>query len=424
MGFRPPRPNINWPMEYHGGKWYHVISGGGIAKPHIPKSVPKPWKKPWTPTPPGRREIETYERILNKRTQDQAWRIREQSKSREMAAQQVRQRQKDAAWKLERDQWIRQGMERAKQQRIAQQKLQQRIRQEVYREFQAMLARNRRRNFEMQRRERERQRAGTWLGTALAGMVPPGMRRYAMRIPLEDTMHGVQGKELLFAQANRIGRQVQVAMEDFSFWVGQATNVVCAALGAAGGYIGTVGMTQAVQSLKKPVSTFISQQIGASAARLTKEAGKKSTDQVLMGCRDEAFRITKKLFQQDIAKHMTERPQRYGEIIDALFKSLVQQAKKDGLLPKTIRTAPPPLSISGTRLPIGGAVDVWDSATGVGWDVTKATVRDVAGHDVRYILGQAITRGNRKGTFIPPRNIMPDGTRLRDLRPLVYPRNW
>jgi len=429
MGPRPPRPNVKWPMEYHGGRWYHVISGHGGVRPNapkinIPRPVPKPWKRPWTPAPPGQKQMKNFERILNKRSQDQAWRTMNQSRSRDRAAQLDKQRQQMREQQRSREKQIIQNLDHARQQRQDQQKMQERIRNEVARKIKTMLARNERRNFELQRKMREQRRSGTWLGTTLAGMVPPGTRRYAMRVPLENTMHGVQGKELIFAQANRVAKQVQVAMDDFNFWVGQAANVICSALGAAGGHISTVGMAQAVQSLKRPVRTLITQQLTVSAARLTRSTANKSTDQVLMGCRDEAFRIAKKIFQQDVTGGAIERPQRYGEIIDALFKSLVQQAKRDGLVPRTIRTAPPPLAITGTTLPRGGAVDVWDSATGMGWDVTKAKVRDVAEHDIRYLLGRTITRGKRKGTFIPPRNTMPDGTVLRDVKPLVYPRNW
>ena len=122
-----------------------------------------------------------------------------------------------------------------------------------------------------------------------------------------------------------------------------------------------------------------------------------------MGCRDEAYRVASKLVGSS-SGGTPVTPQRFGEIVDALFKSLVQQSRRDGLLPGTIRTAPPPLAISGTRLPRGGAIDVWDTATGVGWDVTKATGRNVLKHE-RYV-GRS----------------MPDGTLVREARPLVYLR--
>lgn len=212
-------------------------------------------------------------------------------------------------------------------------------------------------------------------------------------------------------------------MDDFNFWVVQAANVVTAAMGAAAQAGAALGTARALSSLQRPIQQTLVQEITRSSANLAKGAVGPSIDGVLMQCRDEAFSIVQKLFRQDVVGKAVEPPQRYGEIIDAVFKALVQNAKRTGALPQTIKTAPPPLSITGTRLPIGGAVDVWDSATGVGWDVTKATVRDVAGHDVRYLLGRTITRGPRKGTFIKPRNVMPDGTQLRDVRPLVYPRS-
>ena len=433
MAFQSARPNINWPMHYEPatGKWYHVISGTrreGGPFPQIPgPTAPRPFKKPWRPTQPTPKQTDIAVRVLQRRAMEQAQRQAEQARARERVHQEGRERQREAQRARQREQQTRQAIERGQQQQREQR---QRIQQEVLREFQARLARNKaineRLNFERQRRARESQKAGTWLGTTLAGMVPPGITRWAKRRPWANpmAMHGVQGKELIFAQAQRVAKQVQEAMEEFNFWVGQATNVTCAALDAAGGYIGSVGATQALQTLKKPISAFLTRQIASSSARMAREVGRKSTDQVLMRCRNEAYRITRKLFQQDLAAKATERPQRYGEIIDAVFKSLVHQAKRDGILPKSIRTAPPPLAISGTKLPKGGAVDVWDSATGIGWDVTKATVRDVADHDVRYLLGRTITRGKHRGNYVPPRNVMPDGTRLRDIRPLVYPKDW
>ncbi|MGB8951188.1 MAG: hypothetical protein WCC06_00780 [Candidatus Aminicenantales bacterium] len=383
------------------------------------RRIPRPYRPPertWKPKPPTQRELDIANRIAQRRAMDEAGRQAEKARERERAARDARIRGTEAERARLSDKQTRERIERARQQQISQQK---RIREEVLRTFKEMQARIQRQNFEMQRRNRESQRSGTWLGTALADMVPPGIRRYAMRRPLEDTFFGLQGKKLIFAQAERTARQIQFAMNDFNFWVTQVANIASAVIGASGEYMATVGMTQALQSLKKPIASFINREVASSAVRLSGQAGgAKSTDQVLMGCRDEAHRIAQKLFQQDLARGSRTSPQEFGNIVDAIFKSLVQQARRDGLVPRTIRTAPPPLSISGTHLPRGGAVDVWDSATGVGWDVTKATGRNVAEHDVRYLLGRA----KRDGTIVPPRNTMPDGTRLRDVRPLVYPR--
>jgi hypothetical protein len=71
------------------------------------------------------------------------------------------------------------------------------------------------------------------------------------------------------------------------------------------------------------------------------------------------------------------------------------QAQMGGILP-------PWLKVTG-RGRYG--VDVWDPRTGKSWDLTTARVREVAGHDVRYI-GKA----------------MPDGTVIIDLIVLVYTR--
>lgn len=376
--------------------------------------VPRAWKPP----PTSQRMLDIARDIQERRTRDLAEaRARDRAAKERRRASEQNVAQAHARQRASQDALSRQLAQTREYQsaRMA------RLRQEQAEARQQTYARQRR-AFERQREQRASQRAGTWMGTMLGGMAPPAVRRYATRRPLETHMHGKQGAPLLFAEAGRVAQQAQLAMDDFNFWVVQATSIVTSALGAAGQAGALAGAARGLTAAQRPIQQALLREIGKSSAKLAKGAVAPSTDKVLMQCRDEAFSIVKTLFRQDVAGKTTERPQRYGEIIDAVFKALVQNAKRTGALPQTIKTAPPPLSITGTRLPIGGAVDVWDSATGVGWDVTKATVRDVAGHDVRYLLGRTISRGPRKGTVVPPRNVMPDGTRLRDVRPLVYPR--
>ncbi len=396
----------NFGLRHGGPIW---LGAAGEETYIITPSEVRRWETLFTPVTPTQRQVDSAVKIAKHRAQDEARRQAEQGRSRERMARDSQERQREAERARLRDVQAVQAMQRTKQQQREQE---QRIREEVQLEFQEMLERNKRMNFEMQRRLRENQRDGTWLGTALAGMVPPGFRRYSMRRPLEDTMLSVQGKELIFAQAERNAMLIKLAMEDFNFWVMEATKVACAVVGAPAGYIGTVGMTLAKQSLfllKQPIANFLNRQISSSSARLVSNVGGKSTDQVLMGCRDEAARIAMKLFRQDVAASVKDKPQQYGNIIDAIFKSLVQHAKRDRLLPQTIRTAPPPKMLI-EKTPLQRAADVWDSATGVAWDVFPASQRYLVRHERRYVGG-----------------IMPDGTELRELRPLMYqprPKDW
>lgn len=88
-------------------------------------------------------------------------------------------------------------------------------------------------------------------------------------------------------------------------------------------------------------------------------------------------------------------PQAFGSYNDAIFKALVNQAVKDGELPSTIRTSAASMSRPGSF-----GIDVWDTATGTGWDLT--TARQVAAHE--FYLGMT----------------MPDGTVILDVNPLIY----
>jgi RHS repeat-associated protein len=125
------------------------------------------------------------------------------------------------------------------------------------------------------------------------------------------------------------------------------------------------------------------------------EAGgvaRPNVDQVLMRLRDEATDLT--------ARSGRYSPTKFGSVNDAIFKTLVNKAVDDGILPATIRTSPASMNVPGSA-----GIDVWDLATGRGWDLTTARSAQVLGHDLRY-LGQAA----------------PDGTIITDVTPLVYTR--
>jgi RHS repeat-associated protein len=119
-------------------------------------------------------------------------------------------------------------------------------------------------------------------------------------------------------------------------------------------------------------------------------------DQILLEARDVALRNVQ---MRPGAAGL--RPMDFGNLMDDEFKLLVQENINTGRLPNTLRLTP--------RGRFG--VDVYDTATSIGYDLTTATVKEVAGHDARYIF----TIGQRA---------MPDGTIITDVRPITYMRNW
>jgi hypothetical protein len=127
-----------------------------------------------------------------------------------------------------------------------------------------------------------------------------------------------------------------------------------------------------------------------------------SVGQRLLQLRDQALDLAKKVDEPDSqGQQLGNRD--FGNLIDAIFKSFVLRAQQDGLLPSGLRVTP-----RGRYGP-----DVYDPAIGKGWDLTTATDRQVAGHDIRYITGGQPFRGRP----------LPDGTVINEVDPLVYTRN-
>jgi hypothetical protein len=126
----------------------------------------------------------------------------------------------------------------------------------------------------------------------------------------------------------------------------------------------------------------------SSAAAMDRNA----VSRALMALRDRSVNLTRKLG--------ITRPQTFGAVADAIFKAEVRAGVAAGDLPAHIRTSPASLNVPGSS-----GVDVWSTRWEVGWDLTTARVKEVAGHDIRYIGRRA-----------------PDGTMINDVIPLVYRR--
>jgi hypothetical protein len=145
-------------------------------------------------------------------------------------------------------------------------------------------------------------------------------------------------------------------------------------------------------------ATSVFGRAGVTAARTaTSTAGAaEDVDQVLMELRNEATTLTQKVS----ASGTQFVPTKFGSVNDAVFKSLVKQAVEDGRLPATIRTSPSSMNVPGSP-----GIDVWDTASGRGWDLMTARSEQVLGHEARYVGRTA-----------------PDGTLINEVIPLVYSR--
>ena len=108
---------------------------------------------------------------------------------------------------------------------------------------------------------------------------------------------------------------------------------------------------------------------------------------------------TRVMSSPELAERMT--PTRFGNLVDEIFKDAVDGAIADSRLPASFRVTP-----TSNRGPAYG-IDVWDSATGQGYDVHPANTRQVIKHMNSY---QNAT--------------MPDGTVITNVNPLVYESPW
>jgi RHS repeat-associated protein len=134
---------------------------------------------------------------------------------------------------------------------------------------------------------------------------------------------------------------------------------------------------------------YVGESGGASIPKAVRVA--RSTSQILMALRNTAVVLAQR---RAVARRGSVSAAVFGTFVDRAFKRLVLNAIRRQSLPATLRVTP-----HGTF-----GVDVYDVALRIGWDVTTATVRQVAGHDTRYI-------GRRIGGIV-----------LGDVLPLVYRR--
>ena len=250
-----------------------------------------------------------------------------------------------------------------------------------------------------------------------AGTSQPSPGDIFQTVPESGLMQYLQGLQYVNATVGRVGRGLDTAVnygqdllrssEDprLQWWLNPMGQYNKEAIGLVLGIGEKIGVVDDNLKAFLPLATFefgpqlassmdaMSPYISGQLAELAGNGGAAETlsvDQKLLSLRDEATRITRSI---DADSPMT--PQMFGSYNDAIFKSLARDAVSTGELPSTIRLAPSSLNQPGTF-----GIDVWDIATGRGWDLT--TAGQVARHE-RY-LGMT----------------MPGGTVITDVNPLIY----
>jgi len=258
---------------------------------------------------------------------------------------------------------------------------------------------------------------GAWLSRLLTGIFTWGMHPKVLAtarrdIPSDTDLSGLSGADLIQHEANRTARRASFAMENVAYW----TNVAMEILGSVNAIAGTLGgMFQvASEGAKAAAGRILSAEIAQSTRTIAKlppavESEAPSVARVMLSIRDETLRIVERMEVQLARQGQQFTASARGEFADAVAKTLARDAIGRGVLPNTLRIAPPPSSITGVPIFKQPAIDFW-LPNGKGFDLMTATVRSVAGHDMRYIG-----------------RVMPDGTIIREVLPLVYPvrsRPW
>jgi hypothetical protein len=243
-------------------------------------------------------------------------------------------------------------------------------------------------------------------GFFLGNIHPAVLAPYRRDLPLDNDLAGRRGGDALSHEADRVGRRAGYAMETVGYWtniagqiIGEVASAGAVAIAAGRAAQGTRMASRALMSEIESTSKKL-----ASVVAEGSEVGSSSVAGTLMKMRDEAFRITEKLEAQLLKEGSKSlKPTERGEFIDAVLKALARNGIDEGILPKTLRISPAPAAITGERFSLNRIPDFW-MKDGTAFDLMTATVRSVASHDRRYI-----------------KQLMPDGTLIQDVLPLLYP---
>jgi hypothetical protein len=158
----------------------------------------------------------------------------------------------------------------------------------------------------------------------------------------------------------------------------------------------TAGLIGAAQAATTTSAATTAAAGGTAGVTALAQGTAQTAESIVFSYRDQAADFARNTIDPNLSQGRV--PTTFGNLADDRFKVLIQADINSGRLPSTYRVTP-----RGVFGP-----DVFDTATGIGYDLTTATELQVWKHDVKYI-GQIV---NFDG--IP--------YLIRDVLPLVYSR--
>jgi RHS repeat-associated protein len=159
---------------------------------------------------------------------------------------------------------------------------------------------------------------------------------------------------------------------------------------------------KAAQPEAQPAPPVAESKPGESTAPKPKVEGTVETVAAeLFRLRDQAWDEAMQRVQSNPQLAETMTPARFGNLVDEIFKNKVMDSISAKRLPDTFRVT------ATSNKGVAYGIDVYDTATGEGYDVHPANERQVLKHMDKY-EGET----------------MPDGTVINNVNPLVYQSPW
>jgi hypothetical protein len=180
---------------------------------------------------------------------------------------------------------------------------------------------------------------------------------------------------------------------------------------SAHSYAGDVAST--AMALEGATSSAPKGPASPSSSQMASKAALRTETAVILEARDAAVPTAEKIVAQELAEgwiNTKQKDARVGTWVDALAKAHVRQAITEGQLSSAIRMTKTIVinTVRSVKNPLGApkamfkGTDIWNAATGVGWDLHPANSDQVIQH-MKH-LGQA----------------QYEGTVIRQLHPVVY----
>jgi RHS repeat-associated protein len=245
---------------------------------------------------------------------------------------------------------------------------------------------------------------------AIIGQIPPTLYQWTIKdsylADQTDALVPVGHNEVEHMADRAVRRWGAGGSRQVDYWVNTVAQVAgglsAATAAIAPGLMAMAG--RAMAAAESAESRAIAMVRYAAAARIADTEVRRmlrGTDEytrLFFGFRDLAVDQTRIVAANAARAGQNIVPREFGNIADAVFKTHVLEAIDRGVLPDSVVVIG-----RGSRGP-----DVIDTATGIAWDLTTATVQQVADHDTRYI-GRMID--TERGRVL-----------IRDVLTLVYTR--